>query len=335
MQKVILTKPVWNCLRWLHPLAVAVAISLATAPAHAEEVPLAGPTSQSGVGEEVKKRQQDTLSELHRQSIQKRRAASERREARNMHQFRNKDGSVVFTNVPQKYENNRNYKRVSVAYQPINVPAKYKTYTTPKAYVSGDISELVSRYAQQYGLDDALIFAVIKCESNFNPNAVSRAGASGLMQLMPGTAAEMGVTRIFDPAENIAGGTQYLAQMLKIFKGDLRLALAGYNAGPEAVRRHGGIPPYQETQGYVKKVLSHYNAYANGTMKATYKNFTYMADAAAPPKPQPRAYTVTFHSGLVQTADSVVDNEPYYDIVVANRTYSIRKALVKGVEGAG
>ena len=114
----------------------------------------------------------------------------------------------------------------------------------------------------------------------------------------------------------------------------MQLALAGYNAGPEAVKRNGGIPPYAETQTYVKRVIAAWNGFSKGGIPTETGRFTYMANASAPQQIVKRAWTVTFHSsGLVQTADQVVDNDPYYDIKVGDRTYSIRKALVKSVSG--
>jgi soluble lytic murein transglycosylase-like protein len=105
-----------------------------------------------------------------------------------------------------------------------------------------------------YGVEPALIKAVVLAESGMNPKAVSHAGAQGLMQLMPPTAADLGVTDSFDPAQCIDGGSRYLAQMLKIFSGDRRLALAGYNAGPNRVRRTMSVPNIPETQTYVERV---------------------------------------------------------------------------------
>lgn len=120
---------------------------------------------------------------------------------------------------------------------------------------------LFAFYEKVYGIDRFLTAAVIKVESDFNPYAVSSAGARGLMQLMPGTARSLGVVDIFDPAQNIAGGTLYLAKQIREF-GDLSLALAAYNAGPEAVRRHRGVPPYRETRAFVVRVTQHYRRYA-------------------------------------------------------------------------
>ncbi|QCO68147.1 lytic transglycosylase domain-containing protein [Luteimonas yindakuii] len=108
--------------------------------------------------------------------------------------------------------------------------------------------------AQEFGVEEAIVRAVMHAESAFNPNALSRAGAQGLMQLMPATAQRFGVSNAFDPAQNIRGGVRYLAWLLKRFNGDLTLAAAGYNAGEGAVDRHGGVPPYSETQRYVQRV---------------------------------------------------------------------------------
>ncbi len=123
------------------------------------------------------------------------------------------------------------------------------------------INSAIDTYSKSYGLDPELIRAVIKEESGFQPFALSTSGAMGLMQLMPGTAEGLGVNDAYNIEQNILGGTQYLYYQLKEFDGDLSLALAAYNAGPNAVKKYDGIPPYEQTQNYVKKVLNSYSMY--------------------------------------------------------------------------
>ena len=117
----------------------------------------------------------------------------------------------------------------------------------------------ITAAAKKYNLPEKLITSVIKQESNFNASATSAAGASGLMQLMPATARYLGVSDRFDPAQNIMGGAKYLRQMLDQFDNNVETALAAYNAGPGNVKKYGGIPPFQETQNYVKKIMNYMN----------------------------------------------------------------------------
>lgn len=128
----------------------------------------------------------------------------------------------------------------------------------------GEINQLIDAYSQKNGLDADFVRAVVKQESGFNERATSHCGAAGLMQLMPGTAKGLGVTNPYDAEQNVKGGTKMLANLLKTYGGNKELALAAYNAGGGAVKKYGGIPPYGETQRYVKNVLNIYKNYKGG-----------------------------------------------------------------------
>jgi soluble lytic murein transglycosylase-like protein len=138
--------------------------------------------------------------------------------------------------------------------------------TTSPAAGGAQFSTLIEAAASKYGVDPALLKGLIRQESNFNPTARSPAGAAGLTQLMPGTAAALGVTDPLDPAQSIDAGAHYLRQQLDAFGGDSSKALAAYNAGPGAVTRYGGVPPYAETQNYVRQVLSYAQEYRAGAV---------------------------------------------------------------------
>jgi Transglycosylase SLT domain len=135
-------------------------------------------------------------------------------------------------------------------------PEEHFLSLPPVPVTPGPFSGLIHAAAERHGVDEGLIRQVIAVESNFNPRAVSRKRALGLMQLLPQTAALYSVGNIFDPAQNIDAGTHYLKDLLARYQGNLTLALAAYNAGPEMVARYGGIPPFPETQKYVRQITA-------------------------------------------------------------------------------
>ncbi len=160
------------------------------------------------------------------------------------------EGVLHLTNVPT--EINANYVLVMK-----EKPVHFSVGTDVTKY-----DQLIAKTAEKYQVDSALVKAVIKAESNFNHQAVSRVGARGLMQLMPATASYLQVPDSFHPEQNIEGGVRYLRYLLNLYQNNLHLALAAYNAGEGAVNRYNRqIPPYRETQTYVRRVLSFFNSY--------------------------------------------------------------------------
>lgn len=170
------------------------------------------------------------------------------------------DGAVSLSNMPtdDRYT-------VLVAAVPQAVPAAPVAAVrepAPASVRKARYDRAVEEVSRAYGLESALVHAVIAVESSYNPKAVSKAGAAGLMQLMPGTAKRYGVTDAFDPVQNLRGGANYLRDLLNLFGSDVSLALAAFNAGENAVIKHGNrIPPYRETLRYVPRVLDHYERF--------------------------------------------------------------------------
>lgn len=168
-----------------------------------------------------------------------------------IYKYVDEDGVIHLTNVPS----NPRARYVMVLREKRVIFSKKINIT--------QYDKIISNAASKFNLDVALIKAVIKAESNFNHQAVSRAGAKGLMQLMPQTASALKVDDVFHPGDNIEGGARYLRYLLNLYRGNLTLALAAYNAGEGAVAKYGySIPPYRETQNYVRRVLDLYESYS-------------------------------------------------------------------------
>jgi hypothetical protein len=183
--------------------------------------------------------------------------------------FVESDGTVHFTNTPTDPQYQRMGFTSGTERGWLNLPLPGLSSLPDLAPYAREIREA----AERYGVEEGLIKAVIRVESGFNSRAVSPKGARGLMQLMPGTASMLGVRDSFDPRQNIDGGVRHLRGLIDRFGSDLKLALAAYNAGEQAVMNHGGIPPFRETRDYVTRILGLFAPVA--------------AEAAAPPAPEP------------------------------------------------
>ena len=172
-----------------------------------------------------------------------------------IYRYEDDEGIVHFTDAPTD-------KRFVVFMRDIRKDKQLRTkFKLFNAANPAEYEPLIKTCSEKYGVSSSLIKAVIHAESGYNPNAVSHKGASGLMQLMPGTAKSLNVNNSFDPKDNVEGGVKYLRFLLDTFRGDVSLALAAYNAGLSKVAKYGGIPPYAETRTYVNRVLSYMQSY--------------------------------------------------------------------------
>jgi soluble lytic murein transglycosylase len=167
-----------------------------------------------------------------------------------IYRYIDENGVMHFTNTPTS--STKNFK-LFLREKPKIAPP----YSTEK------YDEIITEASQRYGVDFPLLKAIIKAESDFDPRAVSKRGAKGLMQIMPQNFKLLGIEDPFDPSQNIDAGARYFKQMYDRFNGEMALSLAAYNAGPEAVERYQTIPPYEETQAYVRRVLKLYYSYKN------------------------------------------------------------------------
>lgn len=172
-----------------------------------------------------------------------------------IYRYEDEEGIIHFTDAPTD-------RRFKVFMRDLKRDKLLRTrFLLPSASNPAEYENIIRASADKYGVSASLIKAVIHAESGYNPNAISRKGASGLMQLMPGTARSLKVSNSLDPKDNVEGGVKYLRFLLDTFRGDVSLALAAYNAGLNKVAKFGGIPPYTETRTYVNRVLSYMQSY--------------------------------------------------------------------------
>lgn len=261
-----------------------------------------------------------------------------------IYMYKDSNGSTLLTN---RKSADRSLTKVKVTYYPDSNIHSYRNWGNSEASVLPSYSRnknafdhIIQQAAQQHGVSEGLIKAVMHTESGFNVNARSPVGAQGLMQLMPATARRFNVSNAYDPHENIMAGAKYLAWLLKRFNGNTTLALAGYNAGEGNVAKYGGVPPFRETQDYVRRVTSRYsNLYANGVSASannnaiTANNNSNTQSQNAQVIAQSESYTASSHQvaankrpqrQIIMAADGRFTDAPTGSYATGNATASAR-----------
>ncbi|WP_171551426.1 lytic transglycosylase domain-containing protein [Acinetobacter sp. Ac_5812] len=255
-----------------------------------------------------------------------------------IYQFKDNNGTTLLTN--KKKAEYSHLKVVKATYYPDSNIHSYSNWGTSEASVLPSYSRnknafdpLIRQAAQQHGVSEGLIKAVMHTESGFNINARSPVGAQGLMQLMPATARRFNVNNAYDPQQNIFAGAKYLSWLLKRFNGNTQLAIAAYNAGEGNVDKYGGIPPFRETQDYVRRVTSRYqNLYASSIGSSSSSTTQVIAQSANYTTPSTEAVEVApapkqYNRQIITLADGTFTDAPSGTYTTTNATASARIRL--------
>ena len=261
-----------------------------------------------------------------------------------IYQFKDTNGTTLLTN--RKKAEYNHLKVVKATYYPDSNIHSYSNWGASEASVLPSYSrnknafdQLIRQAAQQYGVSEGLVKAIMHTESGFNINARSPVGAQGLMQLMPATARRFNVSNAYDPQQNIFGGVKYLSWLLKRFNGDTRLAIAAYNAGEGNVDKYGGIPPFRETQDYVRRVTSRLqNLYSSGlgtplsdsssnppSGQLLAQSANYTTSTSNNPEPAPTAKQ--YSRQIITLSDGTFTDAPMGTYTTSNATASARIRL--------